>query len=137
MWAPGAFALVVLAVLLTYWQFNMPLLESLLALVLAFGMSLVAIQATGATGQYHYMSYLETYLFITDLMRPQTQPPINSISKVSQAVLSGATQATGGSVIDAQRLNLLGASLTNIAANQGVGKSHVPHGYHIAQVNEH
>ncbi|TIC91778.1 putative oligopeptide transporter [Colletotrichum higginsianum] len=98
MWAPGACVLVILAVLLTYWQFDMPLLESVLALVLSFGMSLVAIQATGATDT----------------------TPINSISKVSQAVLSGVTQATGGSIIDAQRLNLLGASLTNIGANQGV-----------------
>ncbi|EFQ35646.1 hypothetical protein CGRA01v4_09830 [Colletotrichum graminicola] len=98
MWAPGACILVVLAVLLTYLQFSMPLLESVLALVLSFGMSLVAIQATGATDT----------------------TPINSISKVSQAVLSGVTQATGGSITDAQRLNLLGASLTNIGASQGV-----------------
>ncbi|KAK1981466.1 OPT oligopeptide transporter protein-domain-containing protein [Colletotrichum cereale] len=98
MWAPGVCALVILAVLLTRWQFNMPLIESLLALFLSFGMSLVAVQATGATDT----------------------TPINSISKVSQAVLSSVTQATGGSIVDAQRLNLLGASLTNIAASQGV-----------------
>lgn len=50
--------------------------------------------------------------------------PLNAISKVSQVILSGVTRASGGSVVDAQRLNLLGAGLTNIGANQGVGKSY-------------
>ncbi|GJC97743.1 oligopeptide transporter [Colletotrichum higginsianum] len=122
MWAPGACVLVILAVLLTYWQFDMPLLESVLALVLSFGMSLVAIQATGATAYAAHgaqQSWRITSLTQRHAMLDTT--PINSISKVSQAVLSGVTQATGGSIIDAQRLNLLGASLTNIGANQGVG----------------
>jgi hypothetical protein len=50
MWGPGAVVLVILAVVLTYTQFEMSPLESLLALILSFCMSLVAIQATGATG---------------------------------------------------------------------------------------
>ncbi|KAI0123400.1 OPT oligopeptide transporter protein-domain-containing protein [Xylariales sp. AK1849] len=98
MWAPGALALVVLAILLTYMEFDMSPLEAVLALFLSFCMSLVAIQATGATDT----------------------TPLNAISKVSQVVLSGVTRASGGSVVDAQRLNLLGAGLTNISANQGV-----------------
>ncbi|KAI0016895.1 OPT oligopeptide transporter protein-domain-containing protein [Xylariomycetidae sp. FL0641] len=98
MWAPGLTVVVVLAMMLTYWQFDMTPLESVLALILAFCMSLVAIQATGATDT----------------------TPLNAISMVSQVVLSGITSASGAGVTDAQRLNLLGASLTNIGANQGV-----------------
>ncbi|KAI1378902.1 OPT oligopeptide transporter protein-domain-containing protein [Hypoxylon crocopeplum] len=97
MWAPGVVALIILTGVVAKLQFEMPLLEAMLALFLSFCLSLVAIQATGATDT----------------------TPLNAISKVSQVVLSGVTRASGGSVTDAQRLNLLGASLTNIAASQG------------------
>ncbi|KAI0505383.1 OPT oligopeptide transporter protein-domain-containing protein [Xylaria bambusicola] len=98
MWAPGVVVLVVLAGVVAPLLFEMSALETLLALFLSLCLSLVAIQATGATDT----------------------TPLNAISKVSQLILSGATQAAGGSITDAQRLNLLGASLTNIGASQGV-----------------
>ncbi|KAI1078854.1 OPT oligopeptide transporter protein-domain-containing protein [Whalleya microplaca] len=97
MWAPGVIILIILAGVLTKLQFEMSFLEALLALFLAFCLSLVAIQATGATDT----------------------TPLNAISKVSQVILSSVTRAAGGSVTAAQRLNLLGASLTNIGASQG------------------
>ncbi|KAH9990676.1 OPT oligopeptide transporter protein-domain-containing protein [Xylariaceae sp. FL0662B] len=97
MWAPGVIVLVILAGIVTKLQFEMTFLEALLALFLSFCLSLVAIQATGATDT----------------------TPLNAISKVSQVILSGVTRASGGSVTTAQRLNLLGASLTNIGASQG------------------
>lgn len=50
MWAPGVAALAVTAALFTCWQFSMSPVEAILALVFSFCMSLVAIQATGATG---------------------------------------------------------------------------------------
>ena len=50
MWAPGLVILGILAVLLTHILFDMSPLESILALLLSYMLSLVAIQATGATG---------------------------------------------------------------------------------------
>lgn len=57
MWAPGAVVLVAVAVLLTYMEFDMSPLEAILALFLSFCMSLVAIQATGATGTFANIHY--------------------------------------------------------------------------------
>lgn len=51
MWAPGLLVVIIAACLVTKLQFNMSILETLLALTLAFILSLVAIQATGATGK--------------------------------------------------------------------------------------
>lgn len=50
MWAPGLVALVILAGVVAKLQFGMSPFEAIFALFLAFCMSLVAIQATGATG---------------------------------------------------------------------------------------
>jgi len=52
MWAPGIVVLVVLGCIATKLQFDMGILETLLSLTLAFVLSLVAIQATGATGKH-------------------------------------------------------------------------------------
>jgi len=52
MWAPGLVVLVVLGCIATKLQFDMGILETLLSLTLAFVLSLVAIQATGATGTH-------------------------------------------------------------------------------------
>ncbi|EGX94287.1 oligopeptide transporter [Cordyceps militaris CM01] len=97
MWLPGLLVVIVAALLILRLQFSMPLLEAALALVLALSMSLIAIQATGATDT----------------------TPINAISKVSQIALGTISRASGASVEAAQRLNLVGASLTNIGACQG------------------
>lgn len=50
MWAPGLAAVVIIGCTITAAQFDMTVWATLLSLVLAFFMSLVAIQATGATG---------------------------------------------------------------------------------------
>lgn len=50
MWAPGLIALIILAGVVSKLQFGMSPFEATFALFLAFCMSLVAIQATGATG---------------------------------------------------------------------------------------
>ncbi|OAA74189.1 oligopeptide transporter [Cordyceps fumosorosea ARSEF 2679] len=97
MWLPSLVVVVVAALVILYFSFNMPLLEAVLALFLALSMSLIAIQATGATDT----------------------TPINAISKVSQIALGTITRTSGASVEAAQRLNLVGASLTNIGACQG------------------
>lgn len=57
MWLPGLVVVIVLACLVTRLQYGMSILESLLALLLAFVLSLIAIQATGATGEYPPMSF--------------------------------------------------------------------------------
>ena len=51
MWLPGLVAVLVLTCIVMRSQFGMPILETLLALFLAFFFSFLAIQATGATGQ--------------------------------------------------------------------------------------
>ncbi|KAJ6784141.1 hypothetical protein PWT90_04171 [Aphanocladium album] len=99
MWLPGLLVVILVAVMVMHFQFSMPVLEAAVALVLSLCMSMIAIQATGATG-------LDT-------------TPINAISKVSQIALGSITRASGASVEAAQRLNLVGASITNIAACQG------------------
>ncbi|XWW97687.1 hypothetical protein V2A60_005673 [Cordyceps javanica] len=97
MWLPGLVVVTAAAIVILYSQFNMPLLEAVVALVLSLSMSLIAIQATGATDT----------------------TPVNAISKVSQIALGTITRASGASVEAAQRLNLIGAGLTNIGACQG------------------
>jgi hypothetical protein len=75
----------------------------------------------------HNPLFVELYQLIRGsiLCQSTDTTPLNAISKVSQVILSGAARTAGGSVVDAQRLNLLGASLTNIGANQGVGESYI------------
>ncbi|TQV94650.1 oligopeptide transporter [Cordyceps javanica] len=97
MWLPGLVVVTAAAIVILYSQFNMPLQEAVVALVLSLSMSLIAIQATGATDT----------------------TPVNAISKVSQIALGTITRASGASVEAAQRLNLIGAGLTNIGACQG------------------
>ncbi|KAM3505695.1 hypothetical protein MY10362_002785 [Beauveria mimosiformis] len=97
MWLPGLIVVIVAALFIFFFQFSMPLLEAVVALVLSLSMTLIAIQATGATDT----------------------TPINAISKVSQIALGTITRASGASVEAAQRLNLVGASITNIGACQG------------------
>ncbi|KAM3507294.1 hypothetical protein MY11210_007217 [Beauveria gryllotalpidicola] len=83
MWLPGLIVVIVVALFVFFFQFGMPLLEAIVALVLSLSMTLIAIQATGATA------------------------------------LGTITRASGASVEAAQRLNLVGASITNIGACQG------------------
>ncbi|KGO69687.1 Protein of unknown function DUF3328 [Penicillium italicum] len=97
MWLPGLIATILLTCLVMTTQFNMTILETLLALTLAFVLSLLAIYTTGATDT----------------------TPLTALTKVSQVTLGLATQGTtGGSIENMQRLNLLGGALTNIGANQ-------------------
>lgn len=51
MWGPWLALLVVVGCVTTKLQFGMGVLETLLSLLLAFCLSLVASQATGATGR--------------------------------------------------------------------------------------
>ncbi|WEW57180.1 hypothetical protein PRK78_002642 [Emydomyces testavorans] len=94
MWAPGLLVVVVLACPVMKFQYGMSIAETLLALILAFFLSLLAIQATGATDC----------------------TPVGTLSKVSQVVLASTSQQT--TVQASQRLNLLGGSLTNIGTSQ-------------------
>lgn len=50
MWCPGLMATLVLTCVILYAQYDMPVREVLLALLLAFFFSFLAIQSTGATG---------------------------------------------------------------------------------------
>jgi hypothetical protein len=52
MWLPGVMLVIVLSCPILKAQFGMSYGMTLLSLFLAFGMSLLAIQATGATGKY-------------------------------------------------------------------------------------
>ena len=52
MWLPGLIGVLVLTCIVMGSSFGMPVRETLLALFLAFFFSFLAIQATGATGQY-------------------------------------------------------------------------------------
>lgn len=51
MWLPGLTIIIFLTCLVTKLQYDMSVLETLLALFLAVVLSLTAIQATGATGK--------------------------------------------------------------------------------------
>lgn len=117
MWLPGLLVVVFAAMLIMHVQFSMPLLEAAVALILSFSMSLVAIQATGATG-----TPSRCVFFVNLLLILADTTPINAISKVSQIALGSITRASGASVEAAQRLNLVGASITNIGACQACGK---------------
>lgn len=102
MWAPGLAVITILGCIVMKLQLGMTVAETLLSLALAFSLSLIAIQATGATD-------------VT---------PLTAVSKVSQVVLSPTTHVSGREAVEAsQRLNLLGGALTNIGANQACGKS--------------
>jgi hypothetical protein len=55
MWLPGLIVVLLLTCMIMKWQFNMPIGEVLLALFLAFFFSFLAIQSTGATGNYYIL----------------------------------------------------------------------------------
>jgi hypothetical protein len=57
MWLPGVILVIVLSCPALKAQFGMSYVMTLLSLFLAFGMSLLAIQATGATGTYARLIY--------------------------------------------------------------------------------
>ncbi|GAB1199628.1 hypothetical protein APSETT444_008985 [Aspergillus pseudonomiae] len=95
MWLPGLVVTIAVTCFITSVQFEMSVAETLLALTLAFLLSLLAIHASGATDTV----------------------PLSSLSKVTQVVLGGTTQGSA-SIESAQRLNLLVGALTNIGANQ-------------------
>ncbi|KAI4753708.1 oligopeptide transporter [Aureobasidium sp. EXF-3400] len=101
MWLPGLILTLVMACIVLKYRFNMPLSEVLLAMFLAFFFSFLAVQSTGATD-------------IT---------PLTAASKASQVVLGAATKGEGWSMLQAQRLNLIGGALASIGANQAAGKS--------------
>ncbi|KAL2859214.1 OPT superfamily oligopeptide transporter [Aspergillus pseudodeflectus] len=94
MWLPGVIFVIVLSCPALKGQFGMSYLLTLLSLFLAFGMSLLAIQATGATDT----------------------TPLGTLSKVSQVILGSLNNQP--SIAAAQRLNLIGGALTNIGASQ-------------------
>ncbi|PGH05441.1 hypothetical protein GX51_02965 [Blastomyces parvus] len=94
MWLPGLISIIAIACPALKYQFGMKVTESLLALSLAFVLSLMAIQATGATDT----------------------TPLGILSKVSQVTLSSTTRDQ--TIQNSQRLNLLGGALTNIGGSQ-------------------
>ncbi|OTA93878.1 hypothetical protein M434DRAFT_284274 [Hypoxylon sp. CO27-5] len=96
MWLPGLIAVLFITCIVMKVEFNMPVFEVLLALFLAFFFSFLAIQATGATD-------------IT---------PLTAASKASQVILGATTSGPGWTLIQAQRLNLIGGALSSIGANQ-------------------
>ncbi|KAG5935853.1 hypothetical protein E4U53_000344, partial [Claviceps sorghi] len=96
MWAPGLVLAVAAAVLSMKLTLGVSPPQTLLALGLALVLSLVAIQATGATDT----------------------TPLTAVSTVSQMVLGGTHAAAGADVAPAQRLNLLGGALANMGASQ-------------------
>lgn len=101
MWGPGLVVLVIAGCAITKLQFDMSILETVLALLLAFFLSLVAIQATGATDT----------------------TPLTAVSKVSQVILGATTKGpTETAVKHSQRLNLLGGGLVSIGASQACGE---------------
>ncbi|RYP05868.1 hypothetical protein DL764_003511 [Monosporascus ibericus] len=96
MWAIPLAIVVILACWVTKMEFGMSVVETILALLLAFVMSMVTIQATGATDT----------------------TPVSAVSKVSQVLLNGVSHASGAAVPTAQRLGLVGGGLTMLGANQ-------------------
>ncbi|KAG5912649.1 hypothetical protein E4U42_002061, partial [Claviceps africana] len=96
MWAPGLVVVVAAAVLSMKLTLGVSPPQTLLALGLAFLLSLVAIQATGATDT----------------------TPLTAVSTVSQMVLGGTHAASVAEVALRQRLNLLGGALANMGAGQ-------------------
>ncbi|KAI9755230.1 MAG: Cu-binding protein [Chaenotheca gracillima] len=96
MWLPGLIAIMILTCVVLGLQYNMPIGESVLAIVLGFIFSFLAVQCTG----------------VTDIT------PLTTASKASQIVLGGATKGQHWTVPDAQRLNLIGGAIASGSANQ-------------------
>ncbi|PLB53361.1 OPT superfamily oligopeptide transporter [Aspergillus steynii IBT 23096] len=94
MWLPGLLFVVAVSCPILKVEYGMPIAETLLALFLAFVLSLLAIQATGATDTV----------------------PLGTLSKVSQVIVAGVSNQP--TIEASQRLNLLGGALTNIGGSQ-------------------
>ena len=60
--------------------------------------------------------------FNTQLTLKTDITPLTAASKASQIVLGATTKAQGLSVVQAQRMNLIGGSFASIGANQAAGK---------------
>lgn len=128
MWLPGLVAVLFATCIAMKIEFGMPIGEVLLALLLAFFFSFLAIQATGATGELQLplttlCSYPGTY--VGNKLLPNSRPditPLTAASKASQIVLGSTTSASGWTLAQAQRLNLIGGALSSIGANQAAGK---------------
>ncbi|UPX18778.1 uncharacterized protein EKO05_0009069 [Ascochyta rabiei] len=111
-WGSSLLFVIVAACILTKSQFQMSILETVVALVLAFLMSLITIQATGATGEQLSTLYEQLK---ADLCKDTT--PITTVSKVSQVTLGAMARASGSSVQETERINLIGGALTSMGAN--------------------
>lgn len=72
MWAPGLSLVLLMACIVTKLQFHMSILETLLALCLAFCLSLLAVQATGATGRCHAVDMIPNNFSADTLDRHNT-----------------------------------------------------------------
>ncbi|KAI9675061.1 MAG: hypothetical protein M1817_001467 [Caeruleum heppii] len=96
MWLPGLILTIILTCVVLGLQYQMPVGMSLLAILLGFIFSFLAIQCTG----------------VTDIT------PLTTASKASQLVLGGATKGEGWAVDKAQLLNLIGGAVASCAANQ-------------------
>ncbi|KAI9037530.1 OPT superfamily oligopeptide transporter [Aspergillus affinis] len=94
MWFPGLLIVIVVSCPILKIQYDMLIIETLLAFFLAFILSLLAIQATVATDQ----------------------PPLGTLSKVSQVINAGVNSQP--TIEGSQRLNLLAGALTNIGGSQ-------------------
>ncbi|KAI0378060.1 OPT superfamily oligopeptide transporter [Hypomontagnella monticulosa] len=95
-WLPGLIAVLFITCVVMKMEFDMPVVEILLALFLAFFFSFLAIQATGATD-------------VT---------PLTAASKASQIILGATTKGPNWTLHQAQTLNLIGGALSSIGANQ-------------------
>lgn len=91
MWVSGLIATIVLAILIFHFQWGMHPGLTILAVVLAFLFSFLAIQIGAVTDN----------------------TPLTAASKASQLVFGGATKNSGLSVKDAQKLNLVAGALAS------------------------
>ena len=119
MWLPGLIVTFVLACLVMKIQYSMPIRETILALLMAFLFSFLAVQSTGATGETlrQLCSLLTTMLNVYDI----DITPLTAVSTSSQVVLGAETSAQGWTAAKAQRLSLLGGALSAIGASQAAG----------------
>lgn len=122
MWAPGLLVAIAATILSMKLAFGISLLKIVLALGLSFVLSIVAIQATGATGESLWFP-----LFYPDMLPTNLRPsnsdttPLTAVATISQIVLGATHSADSGNLALRQRLNLLGGALANIGANQACG----------------
>ncbi|KAF6830584.1 metal-nicotianamine transporter YSL7 [Colletotrichum plurivorum] len=94
-WVVGVFASVILAIIIMALQWEVNPGITILALVLAFLFSFLAIQIGAVTDQ----------------------TPLTAAAKAAQLVIGGATTGSGFSVKHAQRINLISAGLASGAAD--------------------